>query len=74
MMEVRNSFLHLYSREQNGDAMVIAKRGARRVHSIVSNQKEWLSMLIVVIAAGQGIPAFYIFRGIFFWSKLYRAL
>jgi hypothetical protein len=43
--------------------MVIAKRGARRVHSIVPNQREWLSVLVAVNATEQAIPAFYIFRG-----------
>jgi hypothetical protein len=43
--------------------MVIVKRGARHIHSIVPNQREWLSVLVAVNAAGQAIPAFYIFRG-----------
>jgi hypothetical protein len=42
--------------------MVIAKKGARRVHSIVPNQREWLSVLVVVNAAKQAKPAFYIFK------------
>ena len=43
--------------------MVIAKMGAQRVHSIVQNQKEWLSVLVTVNATEQAIPAFYIFKG-----------
>ena len=43
--------------------MVIAKTGARRVHTIVPNQREWLSVLVCVNAAGKAIPSFYIFRG-----------
>lgn len=43
--------------------MVIAKTGACRVQSIVPNQREWLSVLVCVNAAGKAIPSFYIFRG-----------
>jgi hypothetical protein len=43
--------------------MVISKRGARCVHSIVPNQREWLSVLVVVNVDGQAIPTFYIFSG-----------
>ena len=43
--------------------MVIAKTSAKRVQSIVPNQREWLSVLVCVNAAGQSIPSFYIFRG-----------
>jgi hypothetical protein len=48
---------------RNGGAIVIARRGARRVHSIVPNQREWLSVLVCINAAGSSIPSFYIFRG-----------
>jgi hypothetical protein len=48
---------------RNGGAVVIARRGARRVHSIVPNQREWLSVLVCINAAGSSIPSFYIFRG-----------
>ena len=48
---------------RNGSAIVIARRGARRVHSIVPNQREWLSVLVCINAAGTSIPSFYIFRG-----------
>ena len=43
--------------------MVIAKTGAKRVQSIVPNQREWLSVLVCINAASQSIPSFYIFRG-----------
>jgi hypothetical protein len=43
--------------------MVIAKRGARCVQSIVPNQREWFSMLVCINAGGQAIPLFYIFWG-----------
>ena len=48
---------------RNGGAIVIARRGARRVQSIVPNQREWLSVLVCINASGSAIPAFYIFRG-----------
>lgn len=35
----------------NGGAIVIARRGACRVHNIVSNQREWLSVLVCINAA-----------------------
>jgi hypothetical protein len=43
--------------------MVIAKIGAKRVHSIIPNQREWLSVLVCINAAGKAIPSFYIFWG-----------
>ena len=48
---------------RNGRAHVIAWRGARNVHSIVSDKQEWLSVLVCINAAGASIPSFYIFRG-----------
>ena len=51
---------------RNGGAIVIAKRGAQRVHSIVPDSREWLSVLVCVNAAGFSIPSFYIFRGMRF--------
>lgn len=48
---------------RNGGAIVIARKGARRVHSIVPNQREWLSVLVCINAEGTSIPSFYIFRG-----------
>jgi hypothetical protein len=42
--------------------MVISKRGARCVHSIVPNQREWLSILVAINVDRQAIPVFYIFR------------
>lgn len=48
---------------KNGGGMVIARTGARRVQTIVPNQREWLSVLACINAAGKAIPSFYIFRG-----------
>jgi hypothetical protein len=52
---------------RNGRSMVIARREACRVHTIVPNQKEWLSVLVYINAVGFAIPFFYIFRGKRFW-------
>jgi hypothetical protein len=48
---------------RNGGALVLAKRGSRAVHSTIPDQREWLSMLSCVNAAGSSIPNFYILRG-----------
>ena len=48
---------------RNGGAIIIARKGARNVHSIVPNQREWLSTLVCINASGSAIPSFYIFRG-----------
>jgi hypothetical protein len=63
MRKIRKSFSLPSCPGKNGGAMVIAKRGAQRVHSIVPNQNEWLSVLVAVNAAKQAILAFYIFKG-----------
>ena len=48
---------------QNGGRRVWAKRGSRFVHTVVSNDHEWLTVLTYVNAAGQSISGFYIFKG-----------
>jgi hypothetical protein len=48
---------------RNGGGRVLAKTGAWSVHSIIPKEREWLSVLICVNAAGYYIPNFYIFRG-----------
>jgi hypothetical protein len=40
---------------------VIARRGACHVHSIVPDQREWLSVLVCINAAKLAISSFYIF-------------
>ena len=47
---------------KNGSGIVIAKTGAHHVHSIVPDQREWLSVLVCVNVARSAIPSFYIFR------------
>lgn len=48
---------------KSGGGMVIARSAAKRVQSMVPNQREWLSVLVCVNATGQSIPSFYIFKG-----------
>jgi hypothetical protein len=50
---------------KNGGGVVIVRTGARRAHSVVPNQRKWLSVLICINAAGKTILS-YIFSGIFF--------
>ena len=54
---------------RNGGGIIIARTGARRVHSIVPDQREWLSVLVCINAAGESIPGFYIFKGKRFGSN-----
>ena len=46
---------------KNGGGLVIARTRARQVHSIVPDQREWLSVLVCINAAKSAIPLFYIF-------------
>ena len=48
---------------KNGGGVIIARTGARRVHSIVPDQREWLSVLVCINAAGSSLPSFYISKG-----------
>jgi hypothetical protein len=48
---------------RNGGGRVLAKTGTRSVHSIIPKEREWLSVLVCINAAGYHIPSFYIFRG-----------
>jgi hypothetical protein len=45
---------------------VLAKKESRGVYSVIPDEKEWLSVLACVNAAGSSIPSFYIFRGLRF--------
>jgi hypothetical protein len=42
--------------------IIIARRGARRVHTIVPEQREWLSVLVCINVAGLAIPSFYVLK------------
>ena len=45
---------------------MLAKRGSRIVHSIEPDQREHLSVLSCINAAGRCIPNFYILKGTYF--------
>jgi hypothetical protein len=47
---------------KNGGGVVIARTGAQRVHSVMPDQREWLSVLVYINGIGKTIPSFYIFR------------
>ena len=47
----------------NGGGLVLAKTGSRCVHTIMPDQREWLSVLACMNAVGDYIPNFYIFKG-----------
>lgn len=51
---------------RNGGGMVIARTGSKNVHSIIPDQREWLSIVACVNAAGHTIPNFYILKGVQF--------
>jgi hypothetical protein len=48
---------------RNGGGRILAKIRAWSVHSIIPKEREWLSVLVCVNAAGYHIPNFYIFCG-----------
>lgn len=47
---------------KNEGRVVIAKIGVGWVHSVVPDQREWLSILVCINTTGVAIPSFYIFR------------
>ena len=47
----------------NAGGVIIARTGARRIHSIVRDQREWLPVLVCSNATCSSIPSFYIFKG-----------
>ena len=48
---------------RNGGALVLARRVTRTVHQVMPDEREWLSVLVCVNAAGEAIPSFYVFKG-----------
>jgi hypothetical protein len=42
---------------------VLAKIGSHSVHQVIPDEREWLTVLTCINAAGESIPNFYIFRG-----------
>ena len=49
---------------KNGVERVFAAKETRSVHSMIPNEREWLSVLTTINANGDTIPNFYIFKGI----------
>ena len=61
---------HIWNSDETGaqggkssGGRVFACRGAKDVHTVIPNEREWLSVLICVNAAGGKVPNFYIFKG-----------
>ena len=49
---------------RNGVGKVLAARGSRNVHTITSNEREWILVLTCFNANGDTIPHYYIFKGV----------
>jgi hypothetical protein len=49
--------------EMGGGTLVFTRRGSKAVHSIIPDEREWLSVLACINAAGHYIPHFFIFKG-----------
>ena len=47
---------------RNSGGRVWARKGSRSIHKVLPNEREWLTNLTCVNAAGDHIPGFYIFR------------
>ena len=47
----------------SGLAKVLARKDVRSVHAQIPNEREWLSVLTSINAAGSYIPHFFIFKG-----------
>jgi hypothetical protein len=60
-MDGRDGRTNAQTTLRNGGGRVLAKTRARSVHSIIPKEREWLSVLVCVNAAGFHIPNFYIF-------------
>jgi hypothetical protein len=48
---------------RNGGGLVWARKGSQTVHSLMPNEREWVTILSCINASGYSIPGFYIFRG-----------
>ena len=48
---------------KSGLDRVLARKGVRSVYAQIPNEREWLSILTSINAAGHCIPHFYIFKG-----------
>jgi hypothetical protein len=48
---------------RNGGGLVQARRGSQTIHSLMPNEREWITILSCINASGYSIPSFYIFKG-----------
>jgi hypothetical protein len=48
---------------RNGGGLVWARRGSQTVHSLMPNERKWITVLSCINASGHSIPGFYIFKG-----------
>ena len=48
---------------KNGLGKVPARNGGRKVHAVIPNEREWLTVLTTINAAREYLPNFYIFKG-----------
>ena len=49
---------------RNGVERVFVPKGSKNVHTLISNKREWISVLTAINAQGETMPNFYIFKGI----------
>ena len=49
---------------RNGVGRIFAPKGARNVHILIPNDREWIYVFFTINAQGDTIPNFYIFKGI----------
>jgi hypothetical protein len=47
---------------RNSGGLVLARTGSKSFHTITPDEREWLSVLACINAAGDTIPNFYIFK------------
>ena len=62
--EIWNVYESKANASKNGVGRVFAAKGTRSVHSMIPNEREWLSVLTTINANGDTISNFYIFKGI----------
>ena len=45
------------------EGVVLALRGTRSVHTIVPNERQWISVLVSINSIGHTMPSYYVFKG-----------
>ena len=60
----RTTMKHVHMYGEMGEVpWFFAKKGSKSLHSIILDQREWLSVLSCVNTIGKNIPHFYIYKG-----------